>query len=124
MNSHTLDLRPVDTQHAISALRKYIEVMEAQMEEVQHCEHVVLEGERPKGADEEEDKIFRDREDALERLFEQDIIPAMRYSFVVLMHTVFEARLRAFCSNMQTERSIPITFSDLYGSPIERARTY
>ena len=124
MNSHLLDLRPVDTQHAISALRKYLEVMEAQMGEVQRCERVVLEGERPKGADEEEDRIFRDREDALEQLFEQDLIPAMRYSFVVLMHTVFETRLRAFCSNMQTERSIPITLLDVHGSPIERACTY
>lgn len=118
------DLRPVDTQHAISALRKYLEVMEAQMEEVHRCERVAMERERPQNADEEDRQLFMNQQQALEDLFEQDLAPAMRYSFVVLMHTVFETRLRAFCSDMQSERRIPIPLRDVRGSPIEQARTY
>lgn len=118
------DLRPVDTQHAISALRKYLEVMEAQMDEVHRCERVAMEKERPQNADEEDHQLFMNQQQALEDLFEQDLAPAMRYSFVVLMHTVFETRLRAFCSDMQSERRISISLRDLRGSSIEQARTY
>lgn len=118
------DLRPVDTQHAFSALRKYLDLMEAQMEEAQRCERVVLEAERPANADEEDHQLFGNEQQALEDLFEEDLSPAMRYSFVVLMHTVFETRLRAFCSDMQRERRIPIALAEVRGSPIDQARTY
>ena len=126
MSSDPLDIRiqTIDTQHAVSALWKYIAVMEAQMEEVRRCERVALEAERPQIADEEEHQIFWSRENTLEELFEQDLTPAMRYSFVVLMHTVFETRLRAFCSDIQTERSIPIALKEVRGSAIDQACTY
>ncbi len=119
-----VDLRPVDTEHAISVLRKYLEVMEAQMEEVHRCERVTLDAERPHGADEEDYQLFLNQKQALEDLFEQDLAPAMRYSFIILMHTVFETRLRAFCSDIQRDRGIPISLSDIRGSPIDQARTY
>ena len=41
-----------------------------------------------------------------------------------LTDTPTPLRLHAFCSNMQTERSIPITLLDVHGSPIARACTY
>lgn len=53
-----IDLRPVDTLHAISALRNYLEVMEAQMPVIQLTEVSSLEAERPPGNDEEEQSIF------------------------------------------------------------------
>jgi len=120
-----VDLRSVDTEHAISALRKYLEVMEAQMEEVHRCERVTLDAERPHSGDEEEDwQLFLNQKQALEDLFEQDLAPAMRYSFVVLMHTVFETRLRAFCADIQRDRGIRVSLADIRGSPIDQARTY
>ena len=48
------DMRPIDTQHAISALRKYLEVLEQQMASVQASERTLMEVERPRGNDEEE----------------------------------------------------------------------
>lgn len=118
------DLRGVDTEHAISALQKYLETMETQMAEVHRLERVALDAERPRDADEADRQAFWDEQKALESLFGQDLIPAMRYSFVVLSHTVFETRLRAFCSDMQRDPQIRITVTDLGGSPIDRARTY
>lgn len=118
------DLRSVDTEHAISVLRKYLEVMEAQMEEVHRCERVVLDGERPETDDEEDYQVFLQEKQALDELFERDLAPAMRYSFIVLTHTVFETRLRAFCSEMQRDLKIPVLVTEIRGSPIDQARTY
>jgi hypothetical protein len=119
-----IDTRPADTQHAISALRKYLEITEAQIVEVHRCELVALEARRPPNGDEEDMRLFSDEKNGLEELFEQDLTPAMRYSFVVLMHTVFETHLRAFCQEMRQERAIPIALGDVNGSPIEKAQTY
>ena len=119
-----IDLRPVGTEHAISALRKYLEVTEAQMEEVHRCERIVLDENRPRGGDEESIQIFLSEKDAVEDLFERDLTPAMRYGFVVLVQTVFETRLRKFCSEIQTERSIPVGLAEINGSQIDRARVY
>jgi hypothetical protein len=94
---------------SISALRKFLEIMEAQLEEVHRCERVVLEGERPTSGDEEDHNLFSNQQNAMEELFEQDLTPAMRYSFIVLMHIVFETRLRAFCAdNLRSDRPEPI----------------
>ena len=118
------DTRSFETQHAVSVLQKYHDVMEAQIEEVLRCERVALVAERPENADEEDLQIFWSQQNYLEELFEHDLIPAMRYSFVVLMHIVFETRLRAFCSALQREREIAIAPNDLAGSAIDQARTY
>jgi hypothetical protein len=40
------------------------------------------------------------------------------------MHILFETRLRAFCGDMQNDREVPISLSDLRGSQIEQVRTY
>jgi hypothetical protein len=119
-----VQVRAVDTRWAISALRKYLTVVETQMEEVYRCECLVLNGEHPASGDEEERSLHWNRKDALDQLFKEDLMPAMRYSFVVLMHTVFETRLRAFCKDMEKDRKIPIPLADLRGSAIEQARTY
>ena len=118
------DTRSFETQHAVSVLQKYHDVMEAQIEEVLRCERVALVAERPENADEEDLQIFWSQQNYLEELFEHDLIPAMRYSFVVLMHIVFETRLGAFCSALQREREIAIAPNDLAGSAIDQARTY
>lgn len=118
------DTRAVDTEHAISALRKYLELMEQQMAVVQVCERATLEADRPPGNDEDEQSIFWQELNYLEQLFEDDLIPTMRYSFLVFLHTVFETRLRAFCSAMQHEKQLPLDLTDIRGSAIDQARIY
>jgi hypothetical protein len=119
-----LDLRYVETFHAISALRMYLDLMEQQMPIVQTCELATLEAERPAGNDEEKQSLHWNEVNDLERLFEEDLFPTMRYSFVVFLHTVFETRLRGFCVGEQRERKLPISLTDLYGSAVDQASTY
>lgn len=119
-----LDLRYVETFHAISALRTYLDLMEQQMPIVQTCELATLEAERPPGNDDEEQSHHQNEVNYLEQLFEEDLFPTMRYSFVVFLHTVFETRLRGFCVGVQRERKLPISLTDLDGSAIDQAKTY
>ena len=84
----------MDTQHALSVLRGYIDVVEPQMEEVLRCERIALDAQAPEQPDEEDIQLFRNEQQALEDFFERDLIPTMRYSFVVFIHIVFETRLR------------------------------
>jgi hypothetical protein len=119
-----IDFRPMDTQHALSVLRGYIDVVEPQMEEVLRCERIALDAQAPEQADEEDIQLFRNEQQALEDFFERDLIPTMHYSVVVFIHIVFETRLRSFCAAMQRERNIPVGLGDIRGSAIEQARTY
>ena len=119
-----IDTRYVETFHAISALRMYLNLMEQQMPIVQTCELATLEAERPPGNDEEEQSLHWNEVNYLEQLFEEDLFPTMRYSFVVFLHTVFETRLRGFCVGAQRTRNLPISLTDLYGSAVDQAKTY
>jgi hypothetical protein len=125
--SENIDLgfvvREVDLRNPVPALRRYLDLIEAQMEEVHRCERVALDAERPTG-DEDEFHVFCQKQDALERLFDEDLVPTMRYSFLVLLHIAFETRLRLFCSTIHKERMLRVTLGDLKGGAIERARTY
>ena len=89
-----IDLRPVDILRAIGGLEKYLDVMEAQMEEVRRIERHTLELQHPADADEEEHQLHWNELNYLDDLYERDLQPAMRYSFVVLVHIVFESQLR------------------------------
>lgn len=119
-----IDLRPVDTLHAVSALKKYFEVMEQQMQVIQLTEISSLEADRPPGNDDEEQSIFSGYLSHLENLFEEDLVPSMRYSFIVLLHTVFETHLHFHCRMIRQERNLPISLSDLRGSAIDQARDF
>ena len=119
-----VDLRDVDTYHAISALRTYLELMEQQMSIVETCELATLHAERPAGSDEEEQSLHWNEVNYLERLFEEDLFPTMRYSFIVFLHTVFETHLRRFCVGLQRERNLPVALTDLQGSAVDQASSY
>ncbi len=119
-----IDLRPVDTLHAVSALRKYLEVIEEQMPIIQVIEISSLEGQQPPGSNEEEQSIFSGHVSNLEALFEDNLIPTMRYSFIVFLHTVFETNLRSLCNAIRREKNLPISLCDLRGSALDQARDY
>jgi hypothetical protein len=91
---------------------------------VQTHELATLERERPLGNDEEEQSLYSNEVNYLEELFEEDLFPTMRYSFIVFLHTVFETRLRGFCEGMRRERKLKIGVTDLHGSAVEQARDY
>lgn len=124
LTAFDIDLRNVDTHHVISAVHAYLDLMEKQMIIVQDRELAILEKERPPGNDEEEKSLHWNNVSHLERLFEEDLFPSMRYSFVVLLHTVFETRLRAFCEKTQRTRNLQISLTDLRGSAVDQAKKY
>ncbi len=111
-----IDLRPVDILRAIGGLEKYLDLVEAQFEEVHRIERHTLELQRPADADDWNELNY------LDDLYERDLKPAMRYSFVVLVHIVFETQLRDFCSRIQRDLKLPeIAVTDLRGGAIDQA---
>ena len=93
MNVH-IDLRSVDILRAIGGLEKYLSVMEAQLEEVHRIERHTLALQHPSDADKGKHDAHLQELDYLDDLYERDLQPAMRYSFVVLVHIVFDTQIR------------------------------
>lgn len=48
----------------------------------------------------------------------------MRYSFIVSLQIFMETQLRRFCSDIQRERHVPISVTDLKGSAIDQTRIF
>ena len=119
-----IDLRPVDTLHTISVLKKYLAAIEQQMPIIRAIEIASLESDRPAGNDEEEQSIFSGYVSHLENVFDEDLFPTMRYSCIVFLHTMLETQLRSLCNAIRQEKDLPISLSDLRGSAIEQARDY
>jgi hypothetical protein len=118
-----IDLRGYETVHTISALQKYVEIMEQQMPIVQALELATLDAQRPAGDDEEEQAVLLQERSYLEGLFEDDLIPTMRYSFVVFVHTILESQLRAFCAAMKHERGVALSLPEIRGSFVRNIST-
>jgi len=102
-----LSLRSIFIPYTIEALRKYLDVTEAQMEEWFHLERHTLETEAPADMDEEAyDEHLRGHRD-LKNLYDLDLRPSLRYSFLMLLHIVFETQLRILCNDIKTQRGLP-----------------
>ena len=120
-----IDLRPADILLALSGLQKYLDVTEAQLEEVHRIERQTLELEHPSNASEEEHERYLSELHYLDDRYERDLRPAMRYSFVVLVHIVFETKIRDFCSRIQRDLKLPeIAVTDLRGSTIDQTKMF
>jgi hypothetical protein len=116
-----LSLRSVFIPSTIEALRKYLDVTEAQMEECFHLECCTLETEAPTDMDEETyDEHLREHRE-LRDLYDLDLRPSLRYSLLMLLHIVFETHLRIFCNDIKSQRGLPnIAMKDLRGSAIDQ----
>lgn len=118
------DFRRFDTEHAISSLRTYLDLMARELAGAYRRELDALVSRGPEGDDGESHDIFRHEQDALEQLFQTQMEPAMRFSVVTLIHTILETQLRAFCAGIQKERKLALKSGDLRGSAIDQSRTY
>jgi len=109
----------------IDGLEKYLSVTEAQMEEAQRLECQTLRLQGPASEDEEGIDEFRREIASLNNLYELNLIPATRYSFVVLLHILLETQLRVFCADLQIQRGLPkISVKDFRGSAVEQAELF
>src|SRR5437899_961186 len=118
------DFRSFDTASIIEELRNYLQITETQMEKVFQAEKQAHDTGFPKRATQEDYDFHCQLGDLLERRFEEDLIPAMRYSFVVLVHIVFENHLRRFCSEIRKDKNLPLPLSKIIGDSIEKSHTY
>lgn len=119
------DLRPADILLTVSGLEKYLDVIEAQLEEVHRIERQTLELEQPTGSSEEEHENYLRELQDLDDRYDHDLRPAMRYSFVVLIHIVFETKIRDFCTRIQRDLNLPqIAVTDLRGSAIDQSKLF
>ena len=118
-----LDLRFVETEHALSALKSYMTTMENEVHGLyaKELNSVV----RPANADEEEVSLYFDERQWVEDHFQDDFVPMMRYSFIVFLHTILEDHLRRFCNHVHKEKGLSLKVSDLRGeSPIDRSKIF
>lgn len=106
----------------IDSLKKYLDLVEAKIKEVWEKERKEIESDNP--ADEEERDIQGSILRGVDLGYETELYPAMRYSFIVLVHIVTETELRKFCSTIQKERKLTISLSDLKGSAIDQTWTF
>ncbi len=118
------DLRAIDAQSAITVLRLYLGAIEKGMESKYKSEKAAHEGNAPTTGDEEDRDLHWQLGNHIDRLYDEDLKPAMRYSFIVLVHIVFENHLRQFCNELKKEKRFNLSLSDLSGSPIDRAQTF
>ena len=88
------DFRTFDTIAAIASLRNYLESMEDQMEALYQSEREALKAEFKLLNVDDNDGEYRTHASHLEARFEDGLIVTMRYSFIVLMHILFETRLQ------------------------------
>src|ERR1035441_7901834 len=103
----SLNLRSIFILGIIERLGKFLDVSEAQIEQALHMELQKIESNGPVGGHEEDyHQWCRDKSD-VQNLYDRDLWPALRYSFVVLLHITFETQLRVFCADLQSERSLP-----------------
>lgn len=118
------DFRRFETEHAVSSLQRYLQIMDVQMQEAYRFEREAMNKKGPESDHEEDREIWRQEQDALQNLFEDQLRPAMYYSFITLVHTIFETRLKAFCADNKKQQNSLIDSTDFKGSPIEQARKY
>lgn len=120
-----IDLRSADIVLALSGLEKYLEITEAQLEEVHRIERQTLELEHSSDASEEQHENLLLGLHYLDDRYKHDLRPAMRYSFVVLIHIVFETKIRDFCTRIQRDLNLPqIAVTDLRGSAIDQSKLF
>ncbi len=108
---------------AIDGLGKYLALTEAKMKEAWDNERHAIES-RPPARDQEEHDDRGSEISNADTVYETELYPAMRYSFVVLLHIFTETQLRNFCSDLQSERRVPVGVTDLKGSAIEQIKIF
>lgn len=117
------DWHRFDTMFLINNLEDYIQETEKQFETLKKLAQKHIPEKPPNGSGYEFQEwqhyvaLYEDR-------YEKDFTSKMRYSFIVLLHIVFESRLRESCNEIAKRNEIKLKENELNGGPIERAKNY
>ena len=120
----SIDTRHADTCHALLHLRLTSNSRSSRCRSFKPRELALLEAERPCIHDEKERSLYWSEVSYLEQLFEEDLLHKMGYSFVVVLQTVFETRLRAFFVGGSARAQASIGPTDLHNNVVDRASGY
>lgn len=117
------DFHRFDTKFLIDNLDAYIQETERHFEELQKNARKSI-PDIPRDDSDDDYSYWRNEVNIYEERYEKDFPSKIRYSFVVLLHIIFETRLHAACNEIAKRNNIDLKENDLRGGPIERARNY
>lgn len=118
-----MDSPAIGVSAALQDFRSYFRLSEAQIEEAQRLERSRLEIDYANAVNKDESRLSQDLSD-LDKHFDETVKTIMRYSAVVMLHTIFETQARSLCRDIQVEKNIPVKLSDFRGSPVDRFKLY
>ena len=112
-----LHLGAVNVMSRFARLEKYVDIVEAQMEEVQRIEQMTLGG---TGDSEEDETQWRNHFYE----FDDHYVPTLRYSLLVMVHMLIERGLGECCEWLKHAHGSKISYKDLKGSPVEQCAKF
>ena len=111
------------TRYELERLKDYLEKLEAYLEEAKEKFENWANAEAAKLPSSEREQF----DDALSEEYSlySEVFPRiLRSSFLVTLHSFLESELAWICESSRTKRDIPISWSKLRGSSMERAKVY
>ncbi len=125
MSFPDFDPRVNNAELAISFVEEYFRLVESKMEEARHSEMTALDALCPPDTHQQYYGEYSALKRDIEYSYDQGLVKAFRYSFVVLLHILVETQIRVFCSELQKEKKLPlISLSDFRGSPVEQSQLF
>lgn len=111
------------TRYQLERLKDYLDKLEAYLEEAKE--------EFGNWADAEAAKLPLSERDQYDDVLSEEyslyseVFPRiLRNSFLVTLHSFLESELAWICESLRRKKKIPISWSELHGSPPERAKVY
>jgi hypothetical protein len=102
----------------VEMLSRYLDTMEAQLEEARNLELSELSARPPEKIDEPD----FDRE-AVEQAHEE-FLRFQRYAFLMLSFMVFEARAKEFCKIVGSDKHLPLGLKDFDGKLVQKLKLF
>lgn len=119
------DLHRWDTSLAFIALSDYLEMIEGQFHLCLEIEQARMRQDPPTGLDESQLAEWQSTVEFTKERYERDFPSKIRYSFLVLVFSTVEDRLKAFCDEISARHQFGLLEEDFRGtSAIERSALF
>lgn len=118
--------RRIETDAALKSAAHYIHAVETNLPTIGEHEYKEIQ-ELVENPSEDAWLSHEDYEkfhDEITARIEQNYIPALRYSFVTFLHTLYETQLFRVCSVLKEDKNLPIAVSELRGSAIDQVKLF
>ena len=113
-----------ETMNAFEQIRVYFKLIEKQIEEASILDKCAIDM-KPKPKDEEEYQLTIGQEIAIHEHQFKEILPRiMSYSFISMLYSETEFRLKELCNELEKRRNLPLSLSKFRGNVIERISNF